>query len=158
MHDINTGSVQQNVETICGPDAKWENEDKYECREIDYDITLERSVGKGNSWAVDYKGDFYTGIISTPLIYSFGWQLDEERVEFSVSIAQGVIACSRLGEQTSNSYISMTCSENGGGSLVSSLSLVKELTEETSHNITFFVYKEQNCGYKSMSYNFTVQS
>ena len=100
------------------------------------------------------------GTISTPFIYKFGWQLDEEVVEFSVGLDGGKPTCSKIGEQTPNSYFSMTCAEGGdiGGDLVSSLSLVTELTEETNHKLTFFVYKEVNCGYKSISYNFTIQS
>ena len=130
----------------------------YECREINYDITLERSVGEGNGWAIGYKGGFYKGTISTLAFHRFGWHLDEELVEFSVIVSQGVVSCPKIGEQTPNSYFNMTCAEGDVGDLVSSLSLVTELSEETSHSITLFVYKEVNCGYRSVSYNFTIQS
>ena len=157
IYDKNTGYILQNTMTTCQADAKWENQDDIECVEVNYDVTIERSVGEGDTWALGYYGNFYTGTVSTALINRLGWNLDNKVIEFSVVVSQGVLSCVQIDEQNDASF-TVTCDENENGSFNSYLSLTSRLTELTSHSITFFAHKYETCGYNSRQYYFHLQS
>ena len=137
--------------TKCLANAKWEKEDKYSCKPPNYDIIIENPIISGDTWAVGYHGNFYTGTVRSIGFNRLGWKLGDQFVEYSVN-QDGT--CTKINDQTINVGFDVTCN-NIENKVISYLSLKNEL--DTSSSITFSSYEGISCGYKTKNKNFQVK-
>ena len=149
VYDKNTDNILQNISTTCQADAKWENEDNFECKQPNYDVNI-ISVSEGDIWAVGYYGDFYTGTVSSTSFNRLGWELGDQIVEYLIN-QDGT--CTKINDHTTDVRFSIICYKKLD-EIVSNLSINTEL--RASDTIKFYSYEGENCGYKETFNNFQV--
>ena len=154
VYDKYTGNILPSTSTTCGADAKWDNEDNVECKQPDYDVTIERSTKSGDIWATGYIGSMYKATINTVDIDRFGWKFDDQIREYRVDKSSKV--CNPIDTESSDVSFTVNCSASGTSGVAIEFILNTEL-EETNHKITFYTYKGKTCGYKSELYDLQVQ-